>query len=210
MDAERSKKLDEDLSTEEKILVAAMNVFIDKGYDGARMQEIAGVAGINKALLHYYFRSKEKLFLAVFETAMNSLLPSLIQTFLNDKPMAEKIHDFFDLHMGYLIENPGLPSFIVFELSRHSEMLHAFITKLGELELYSKFEDLVNERIELGEIKKLEPVQLLLNMLSISIFPILASPMIMGVLNLTKEEYNVILAERKVLAAESVIDSIIA
>ena len=82
------------LGTEEKILEAAKKIFHRKGYKGARMQEIADEADINKALLHYYFRSKEKLFEAVFEDAFSGIMRMASEVILSDKPLIEKIQAF--------------------------------------------------------------------------------------------------------------------
>ena len=85
---------DKDKSAEEKILKAARKVFVAKGFEGARMQEIANEAGINKALLHYYFRSKARLFEAIFDEAMSKFVPKIFETFTSDKKFLKKIEIF--------------------------------------------------------------------------------------------------------------------
>ena len=197
-----------DPSTEEKILIAAREVFMQKGFDGARMQEIADVAGINKALLHYYFRSKDKLFKAVFEYAIQKLFPSMMQIFSSQGSLSEKIRRFFDIHAGFLIENPLVPRFIVHEMSAHPERLQVFFAYFKNLDPYQKFDKLIRESISLGEIREIEPIQLLLNLVSLSVFPVLAGPMLSGALDLNEEEYRAILEKRKVHAADFVIRAI--
>jgi len=81
--------------TQAKILQSAKEIFMAKGMDGARMQEIADRAGINKPLVHYYFRNKETLFLAVFNQAIQELIPALTEVFRSNRPLLEKIPDFF-------------------------------------------------------------------------------------------------------------------
>ena len=81
-------------NTEEKILNAAQTVFIQKGMDGARMQEIADEAGINKALLHYYFRTKQKLFEAIFKKVFSQIFPNLMDMVHSELPIEEKLGDF--------------------------------------------------------------------------------------------------------------------
>lgn len=196
-------------SPESKIMNAARLVFMEKGYDGARMQQIAEKAGMNKALLHYYFGSKDKLFLAVFEAEMTKLLSSLLAVFFSDKPFSDKIRDFFEMHFGFLLENPMIPRFIVTEMTRHPDKLDVFFRYFRDMGIYKKFENLINESIKKGEIKEIQAIQLMLNLLSLSIFPVLASPMLQGVMDIPEEEYNKILVERKELVAEFVIDSII-
>lgn len=196
------------ISAEQKILIAARKVFLQKGYDGARMQEIANEAGINKAMLHYYFRSKDKLFMAVFESAISSLIPSLANIFTSKRPIKEKIIDFFDVHMGFLLENPMIPRFIVTELSLKPERLNEIFVRFSKINIYSKFTNLIEASIEAGEIRDISPVQLLLNLISLSVFPVLAGPLIKGVLDLSEDDYQIILNERKTSAADFVIQAL--
>ena len=93
-------------NTENQILKAAREVFIAKGYEGARMQEIADRAGINKALLHYYFRSKEKLFEAVFSEIAMNLFPAMKQLLEAEIGIKEKVTFFIKIYLKTLLENP--------------------------------------------------------------------------------------------------------
>jgi AcrR family transcriptional regulator len=90
-------------NTEEKIIDAATYVFVKKGMDGARMQEIADRAGINKALLHYYFRSKEKLFDAVFTRIISIAFPRIGQILTSDLPILEKVEKVIDIYLELLM-----------------------------------------------------------------------------------------------------------
>ena len=87
---------EKDSNTEQIILKAARKVFTHKGFDGARMQEIADEAGINKALLHYYFRSKDKLFEAIFKEVITTFFPRIISVLTSDLSLFEKITLFTD------------------------------------------------------------------------------------------------------------------
>src|SRR5271156_3051845 len=106
-----------DLPAEQRILAAAKKVFLLKGMDGARMQDIADEAGINKALLHYYFRSKEKLFEVIFREAMDQLFPRIIGILNADKPLFDKIESFCGEYVGMLLNNPYLPMFVMNEVN---------------------------------------------------------------------------------------------
>ena len=99
-----------DKQTEEKIFEAATEVFVNKGMDGARMQDIASHAGINKALLHYYFRTKDQLFNAVFEMIARKVLKKFAPVFDENLSLEEKIRFFFKEHITFLQENPKLPA----------------------------------------------------------------------------------------------------
>ena len=95
-----------DKQTEEKIFEAATEVFLEKGMDGARMQDIANHAGINKALLHYYFRTKDHLFNAVFEKIAGKMFKKFAPVFDENLSLEEKIRFFFREHIAFLQENP--------------------------------------------------------------------------------------------------------
>ncbi|MCB0436733.1 MAG: TetR/AcrR family transcriptional regulator, partial [Mangrovimonas sp.] len=108
-----------DQTIEAKILNAAESVFQRKGMDGARMQEIANEAGINKALLHYYFRSKQLLFEAVFKKAFSLLAPQLNKILNDDSSVEDKIKNFSFNYISFISEHPYLPNFIISELNRN-------------------------------------------------------------------------------------------
>ena len=103
---------DNDKQTEEKIFESATEVFVEKGMDGARMQDIANHAGINKALLHYYFRTKDQLFNKVFEMIAGKMFRKFAPVFDENLSLEEKIRFFFRAHISFLQENPRLPAFI--------------------------------------------------------------------------------------------------
>src|SRR6478672_10927133 len=110
-------KTGKDETAEARILTAARKVFIAKGMAGARMQDIADEAGINKALLHYYFRSKEKLFEQIFKELSFQFLPRVNAIFESDKPLFEKIEMFCCEYISKMIENPFIQLFIVNEMN---------------------------------------------------------------------------------------------
>ena len=109
-----------DKQTEERIFDAATDVFLDKGMDGARMQDIANHANINKALLHYYYRTKDKLFEAVFEKIAAKVFSKFAPVFNENLSLEDKIRFFFNEHISFLQKNPRLPAFILNEIGRAS------------------------------------------------------------------------------------------
>jgi len=109
--------------TEDKIVEAAKTVFIEKGMQGARMQEIADQAGINKSLLHYYFRTKEKLFDFIFNAVLGKI-GSIIGKIMNeDLSIEEKVAAFVEGYSDLLLKNPFLPNFIINEITRNPEAI---------------------------------------------------------------------------------------
>ena len=121
----------QDKLTEEKIFNAATLEFEEKGMEGARMQDIADRAGINKALLHYYFRSKDKLFQAVFDKLAEKMFQKYAGILETEMPIEEKIKLFFFEHMTFLEKNPKLPMFILREINRNPKLLEKFISRIN-------------------------------------------------------------------------------
>ncbi len=197
----------ESLVTQELILNAASDVFIRKGYSGARMQEIADEAGINKALLFYYFRSKENLFHAIFTSVLEQIQQEIISILNSEMDLFDKLRFFFNFYIGILQKNSFVPAFLIHEVNQNAQMLVDNFKKAG-FTLPVHFIKQINSEIKKGRIKAVDPVQLLLNMLSLAIYPIIAAPLIQGVLSIDDDAYNEIIEKRKTELADWVIDSI--
>ena len=195
------------LSTEERILAAAKSIFIEKGMDGARMQDIADKAGINKALLHYYFKNKEKLFEVILKEGAEKLF-SKINCILNSAlPLFEKIRLFSTEYAEIISQNPYLPLFVMNEMNKQP---HSFLENIfGKNQ--ATFENLVKQidkEVKKGTIKPVSPVNLVINMISLSIFPFVAKPVFQRILNLDPLQFSTIMDQRKTMNAEFIIDSI--
>lgn len=194
-------------TTEEQILDAAKYVFQAKGMDGARMQEIADKAGINKALLHYYYRSKQQLFEAVFKNAFLLLAPQLNTILNDDSTIEEKVENFSFNYISFIVKHPYLPNFIIQELNRNQD----FILKLKENKLFpnlDKFKKQVNAEVENGIIKPISAEQLFINILALNIFPFVAKPLIMAFTNVDSKAFGQLMEDRKKEVASFIINSI--
>ena len=194
-------------NTETEILIAAKEIFQQKGMAGARMQEIADKAKINKALLHYYYRSKQLLFEAVFKSAFSMLAPQLNKVLNDDSDLFEKIRKFTENYVSFVIKHPYLPNFVIQELNKNPE----FVQKLRSEKNFpsiEKFKLQVSDAINQGIIKPIEAEQLFINIISLNIFPFIGEPLLMALVNMDKESYNKILENRKTEVAEFIINSI--
>jgi len=201
-------KKTKDQSTEELIIQAARKVFLSKGLAGARMQDIADEAGINKALLHYYFRSKEKLFEMIFMEAAQKLFPKVNFIFESNMPLFEKIEHFADEYITVMVENPYLPSFVLNEINQHPV---SFFKKLNEKFGFpdpSFFLKQIEKEIKKGNIKRINPVQLLMHMLSLCIFPFMARPLFQLRLRVGETQFREFMEQRKKEVPRFIIDSI--
>ncbi|WP_111707650.1 TetR/AcrR family transcriptional regulator [Lutibacter citreus] len=200
-------KKTKDKNTEEQILNAAENIFQFKGMDGARMQEIADKAGINKAMLHYYYRSKQLLFEAVFKKAFSLIAPQ-INTILNDDSSIEdKIKNFTSNYIPFIIKHPYLPNFIFQELNRNTEFVSE-IQKNIELPNINKFKIKLNAEIEKGIIIPIKAEQLFINILALNIFPFIAAPLIKAITKIDSEAYQQLIEDRKTEVSTFIINSI--
>ncbi|OIP04686.1 MAG: hypothetical protein AUJ97_02380 [Bacteroidetes bacterium CG2_30_32_10] len=199
--------LEEEKNTEKTILEAAKRVFLAKGFDGARMQEIADEAKINKSLVHYYFRSKDKLFDAIFEEAFSQFIPKVAETMASDKDIFEKITIFVDTYIEMFINNPHIPTFILHEINRNPDRIVDLLknSKINP----SLFVVSIMQEMQNGAIKPLHPLHLIINMISLCVFPFAAKPIIKGfILNNDEALFNQFIAERKKEVTAFIIRSI--
>jgi AcrR family transcriptional regulator len=163
-------------NTEEKILIAAENVFVKKGLEGARMQEIADDAGINKALLHYYFRSKDKLFDAIFSKIIGFAFPKIGQIIQSDQPFISKVEQVIDTYLDLLLKYPYLPAFILKEVNRDPSIFFKLVLKHG-FSTKPIFK-IISEAMDKGEIIRMKPEHLVVNVIGLCVFPFAAKPVI--------------------------------
>ncbi len=194
-------------NTESEILEAAKTIFQRKGLFGARMQEIANEAGINKALLHYYYRSKQLLFEAVFKQAFSLMAPKLNAIINSDLNLEEKIREFTHNYISFVIKHPYLPNFIIQELNNNPQFIQQLVAEkhFPNITVFKKqVADLVQEK----KIKEIRPEQLFVNIMSLSIFPFIGAPLLKGFANMDDKAYQLLLEERKTTAADFIINAI--
>lgn len=195
------------MTTEEKIFNAARIVFQKKGFAGARMQEIADEAGINKAMLHYCFKNKELLFKAVFMNAFGQLAPQINGIFNSEDSVFDKIKKFTHSYISFVMLNPYLPQFVIQEMNNNPEFVTAFLNnenRPNPAVLISQIE----KEIANGIIKPINPKQLMLDIFSMTIFPFAAQMMVKGMIQISDTEFNQMMEERKISIAEQIINSI--
>lgn len=189
---------------EQRILDAAHRVFLRRGSAGARTQEIADEAGVNKALLHYYFRSKERLATAVFHRAAAKLMPPVIAVLASDAELEDKVHRVIEIELDVLLRHPYLPGYIISELTHNPARAKQFLTALSGVpleEIATGPLDILSRQIRAaaraGRIRAIAPDQFILNLLSLCIFPFAARPMVQTVLHLDDEGFARLIARRR-------------
>jgi TetR/AcrR family transcriptional regulator len=195
-------------NTEFRILEAARHIFLQKGFDGARMQEIADTAHINKGLLHYYFKSKDALFYRVFGIAFDAMMRRIAEVLNADRPLLEKIDHFCGTYIGMMARNAYLPRFVIHEISKHPDRFVSQLGKHHHLPDLRVFYKQVEQEAAAGHIRPIDPRQLLVNMMSMAIFPFLAQPMIQMIHNMGPHEFEQFIKVRKTEVAQFVIHAI--
>lgn len=200
--------VNKDETTEDRILAAARKVFISKGMSGARTQDIADEAGINKALLHYYFKNKELLFETVFKKLSASFWQQIIAIFEADNmSLQEKIEAFCSTYIDNIIENPYIPLFILYEMNQRPD---SFVKKLfgDHPPNPSKFISQIAAEVKAGNIRPVEPPQLLMNMISMCIFPFIGKPVFKTVMKMDEQTFLRLMRERKIEIPRFIMNSI--
>ena len=195
------------MTTEEKIFETAKIVFQKKGFAGARMQEIADEAGINKAMLHYCFKNKQSLFEAVFMKAFSQLAPQVNLIFSSNESIFNKIRQFTNSYITFVNEHPFLPQFIIQEMNNNPEFVIQFLNNANRPNPSLMIAQIEHE-IAAGIIKPMPPKQLLMDIFSLTVFPFAAQTMVKGMFHISEIEFNQMMEERKTSIAELIINSI--
>lgn len=185
-----ASRREDDADTERRIRDAARRVFIRRGTAGARMQEIAAEANVNQALLHYYFRSKDALALAVFREAAGHLFSVLLRLLASDLPLEERITQCVHHYIDTLREHPYLPGYVLAEITFHPERVETLaevIRSPHAPEVKSILAQLDRDfarRARAGEMRPIRAEQFIVSLASMCVFPFAARPMLHHVLGI--------------------------
>jgi TetR/AcrR family transcriptional regulator len=200
----KSRKRTRDGHTEERILRAAHAVFVRRGTAGARMQEIAAEAGVNQALLHYYFRSKDRLARAAFERAAGQLLPAVIGVLGSAAPLEEKVARVVGLEIAHLSKAPYLPGYIISEITHHPTRVPELIAALTGMSaadvrprVVATLRPQIESAVRAGEIRPITPEDFIVNLMSLCIFPFAARPMISALLGMDGRAFERFIRRRR-------------
>lgn len=182
--------------SEATILDAARAVFTEKGMAGARMQEIADRAGINKAMLHYYFRSKEKLFDRVFQEAFQQFWPKIEMQLNADVNPKLLIKGIIESYVELFLEKPYLPNFIISELTRDPERVEKLMRESGIAPM--QLVKYVQHQMEQGVMNQMDPRELFINVIGLCVFPFAARPLVSRIIwDNDQDSYTDFLKSRK-------------
>lgn len=190
--------------TEDRILDAAHAVFLRTGTAGARMQEIAREAGVNQALLHYYFRSKDRLAEAVFQRVARGLIIPVFAILTADLPLDEKVVRVVRLELDTLSRSPLLPGYLISELTHRPDRAPQFIAAvLGEgpekvrPRVFKALRRQIDAEVRAGRMRPIAPEQFAINLMALCIFPFAARPMIRVLLGVDDAGFDRIIRRRR-------------
>jgi AcrR family transcriptional regulator len=193
-----------DRNTEERILDAASTVFVRRGTAGARMQEIADEAGVNKALLHYYFRSKSRLAEAVFQRVAMRLFPPVMAVLGSDAEIEDKVERVIAIELEELSRVPTAPGYVLSELSQHPDRARQFIKAMTGLAvegvapaMRDKLDRQLKARARAGTMRPIPAEQFVVNLLSLCVFPFAARPMLSAAFGLDERGFQRFIDQRK-------------
>lgn len=188
-------------SKEKQILSVAMQVFLERGFHGAKMQEIADRAGVNKAMLHYYFRSKDRLYAMIFEKLFMEFMNSIADSFEAEGDLASTLKHFINSIIDRLRQTPDLPLFVARELSWGGPVVYKTIRRMLQKNRF-KTPQIILDEIEnakqRGEIdSSLDPVQFIFTLVGSCIYPFLARPIVESIFPELIENWETLLEQRK-------------
>lgn len=198
--------MSKELSTEEKIKEAAQRVFMSKGFAGCSSREIAKEAGINVALLNYYFKSKGELYRQICCTTMSDFLESMVHVFALDLPLEQQIRIFIEREYDFLSKNPEICHFVFNDVSKGDDVEsiidHAGV--LSKIERTGVFK-LAEEAQEKGEMRKIDLISLTILVMSNCHFPVIGKGLITKIHQISDEQYQQHLVIHKQYVIEMIV-----
>ena len=190
--------------TEARILAAARRVFVRKGTAGARMGDIAEEAGVNQALLHYYFRSKDRLATAVFTAEARQFLPTMAGILASDLPLPVKVERLVGGYIDAVRQRPYIPPYLFAELHHHPERLLALLEQALPAPpavivggFIARIQAQIDAEVAAGRMRPITAPHFVVNLLGLCVFPFLARPMLAIGMGMDDGAFERFLDERK-------------
>ena len=183
---------------ENKIIEIAKNVFIEKGYAETSMSEIAAKVGINRPGLHYYFRTKDKMFEAVFGDIIMSIIPKVFDILIQkDKKIGKRVEEIIDTYYRLFLENPKLPMFVIREINRDANLLINTAEKLHRPERFFGALHSIEEEMKEGKLKQVPIRFIFYNLYSLLSIPFLSQDLTYSLLLDENESFEDMLNDWK-------------
>lgn len=191
-----------------RILTVARDLFIEKGYNKTSIRDIAAASETNVAMVNYYYHSKYNLFEIIFEESLNVLIKRIFRILDSDKPFFELIDLWITSYYETLQEYPQIPIFILNEINQNPERLTERIQQREPYNVFVKISQRIKEESLKGTIRETPPLDFLLNVLSLCIFPFIFGPLATKVAERSMQEYHEVLMQHKNYVVEFVINAL--
>jgi AcrR family transcriptional regulator len=194
-----------DHSTEDKIKEAARTVFLSKGFAGCSSREIAKAAGMNVALVNYYFRSKQKLFALIFSAAMEDFMRSMIDVFQQDLQLEEKLRIYIEKEFDFLAQHPELANFIINEIQRTDSSVIDHVEQFEKVRASGIFAEFEAAK-QRGEVRNIDIFTLTLLILSNCHYPFMAKNFMQELQGIDEHHYAEVVSNHKQVVTEMLIN----
>jgi TetR/AcrR family transcriptional regulator len=195
----------EEAQTEKLIKEKAKILFFQKGFLNATTQEIADEAGVNRALIHYYFRSRELMLEALLDETLQEKRDRVCSVLTSDLPFREKIANYIDTIVDYGLKYPYLDNFIISETARRPEKVKLFCAK-DRFRSSDLIREALEHEIKEGKIAPISAEHFMVNLISLCNYPLLAKSVIQTIHGLTDTAYRKFLLERKHIIFRTIFD----
>lgn len=192
----------------ERIMLAARDLFIQNGYNSTSIRDIAAASGTNVAMVNYYYHSKYNLFEIIFDEALNVLIKRVFTIISSDKTFFDLVEQWIESYYSTLMEYPQIPIFVLNEINQNPERLKERVLQHEPLQIYFALSERVEKEVQNGTIRPIPPLDLLLNVLSLCVFPFVFGRMATKVASKTQDEYDQMLNEHKAHVKEFVIHAL--
>lgn len=199
--------MEEITDMETRIIEAAKRVFVRQGYESATMSDIAREAGIGRTALHYYYRTKERLFEAIFGQLMSVLLPNIGRIMAEEKSMLEKLPPIIEQYITIVQANPSFPLFIINELNRDPDHLYRTILKDPErIQPILRMRKQMEQEMEQGLLRPMPLEDIVTALVGQIVFPMLIRrPLTDLFMEGDREAFDAFLLRRRLLITEIII-----
>lgn len=192
----------------DRILNVARDLFIQNGYAGTSVRDIATASGTNVAHIKYYFESKYNLFGIIFDEAFDILINRVFSVLNSDKPFFEMVEAWISTYYEILSEYPQIPIFILNEVNQTPEALIERVVKRNPQAIFTKLSQRIEEEVKNGVIKDIPVIDFGLNVLSLCLFPFMFRGLAVRVADRSDVEYNEILVKHKKYVIELIISGL--
>ena len=203
-----------DVSTEQRILDAAHAVFVRRGTAGARMQEIADEARVNKALLHYYFRNKDRLAQAVFQRVAIAVFGRIAQLLTSPASLEDKVRGIIAVYFEQFARTPYAPGYVLSEVNQHPERAGQFLELISQggtlspKHILQMLQTQIDSRVGGGTMRPIDADQFFTNLVSLCVFPFAAKPLLCAVLQLDERGFAEYIERRKTALPQFYLDAL--